>query len=295
MRARLTAALLLLLVTTPGLAQDAPPPPKRDRGQQRGERAPERDRRRLGPEDKARLLERYRNLPPEERTRLRRLYDEHVRGRDPEELERLRGELRRRVPRERADAAPKRQRFQERPQDEQLRYERLHHRLLQSLSPEERREVLQLDPEARRARLERLVKQHRRRMIESRVRHLPAQVREQVQSELANLEGKERFRRAREAVEGHAREELRRIYADDSLTNQQKVRRVREVLSRFIPDPERREQLQRRLLGELERRRSDQRRPDGERPGQPGDRPGERPGQPGDRPQRPQRPRRGQQ
>jgi hypothetical protein len=301
MRARLTAALLLLLVTTPGLAQDAPPP-KRDRAPERGERGQRErgeggergERRKLKAEEKARLLERYRSLPPEERTRLRRLYDEHVRGRDPEELERLRGELRQRVPRERADAAPKRERFRQRPQDEQLRYERLHHRLLQQLPPEERREVLQLDPEKRRARLDRMVQQHRRRVVESRVRHLPGQVREQVEAELANLQGKERFRRAREAVEGHAREELRRIYSDDSLSNQQKARRVREILSRFIPEQERREQLQRKILGELERRRPDRRRPDRPRPddGQPADRPG---APDGERPQRPQRPKRGQQ
>lgn len=283
MRARLVAAVLLLLAATPGLGQDAPPPRERERRDQDG--AP-RERRRLTPEQRARLLERYRSLPPEERARLRRLYDEHVRGRSPDELEAMRRRLRERLPREAADAEARRRRFEQRPRDERLKYERLHHRLLQQLPPDERRELLQLPPAERKKRLQRLVQEHRRRVVEQRVRHLPADVRREVQADLETLEPRERFRRAREATEGHARDQLRRILGDESLTNEQKARRVQELLRRFVPDEQRREQLRRRVVAELQRRR--ERGRDGEQRGERRDQPGDRdrPAGDGDRPRR---------
>ncbi|MCO5166838.1 MAG: hypothetical protein M9894_10790 [Planctomycetes bacterium] len=255
------SALLLLFVATPGLGQDAPP------ARQRG----------LTPEQRARLLERYRSLPPEERARLRRLYDEHVRDRAPEELEGLRRELRQRVPKEAAQAEQRRRRFEQRPKDEQLRYERLHHQLLQSLPPEERRALLQLEPEQRRKKLQKLVQQHRRKVLDQRVRNLPPGVRQPLQAELEGLDPRERFRRAREAVEGHTRGELRRLLTDPSLSDEQRARQVQELLRRFVPEEERREQLRRKVLSELQRRRDAP-------PQRPGDDRRERRDPPGERP-----------
>src|SRR5688572_7588569 len=114
MRARLLA--LLLAVALPAVAQENRPGP-RERAD-RAEREARREQRRLSREEQRRLLERFRQLPPEERARLRRLYDEHVRDRSPEELDRLRKKVRDRLPRERAAAEERRRTFEQRPQEE---------------------------------------------------------------------------------------------------------------------------------------------------------------------------------
>jgi hypothetical protein len=267
----LATVAVVVLVAGPARAQErrpAPPARERDPGHARERRGQDGERRPATREERARLLEQYRKLPPEERARLRRLYEDHVRGRSPDEVQAMRRALRQRIEREAAQAAERRRRFEQRPAAERKKYAELMRRLLRELPPEQRRQVLQLPPDQRKERLHRLIQEHRRGLVEERLRGLPADVRTRTEAELSGLDPKERFRRARTAVEGYVRDELRRILTDPSLAQGAKLRRVNELLRRLVPDAQRREQLRRRVQAELERRR--QERHEGQRAGEPG-------------------------
>lgn len=250
-----------LLASAPAAVAQAPGP--------QPPRGPRRERR-LPPEERQRLLERFEKLPPEQQAKLRRLFDEKVRGKSPEDVERLREQLRARrraqrgehgprhgPPGPRPDApkpdAPKPDKPKKTP-EQKAQHEAFIRQVLEGLTPAERDALKTMAPAERRAAMKAHVEAHRRALVERRLEHLPAEALGQLRPQLDALPPGERFKRVKEALDGHLRDRLRELARDPSLTPEERARRRDELLERLVPDAERRERMKQRIAAEWEKR-----------------------------------------
>lgn len=268
---RSALAVLLLALAAPVLAQQTEPLPP------------------AGAE-RAALLERYHQLPTVEQLRLRRLWEKELKGKPPEELAKLRRELKGKTPAPTTEtAAPGERPSRPRPLTEAERAQRetLLRKLVEGLTPAERERLRRLSPEQRRTALKRLVEGHRRKVVEERLSKLPPEALARLRVEAEGLKPGERFKKVREALEGHAREQLAAVRDDESLTPDERARRRDQILDRFVPDEQRRERMRRRISDEWQKRQRERERRerDAQRSREPKDRPPQGPGG-GDPPRR---------
>ncbi len=214
-------------------------------------------------EDRAALLERYHQLPAAEQLRLRRLWEKELKGRPPEELAKLRRELKGKKPQQpQATIAPPTNTSERPPKPaprplteaERVQRETLLRKLVEGLSPQERERLRTLAPEQRRAALKRLVEGHRRKVVDARLNMLPPDVLARLRVESEGLKPGERFKKVRDALEGHAREQLNAVRDDESLSTDERARRRDQILDRFVPDEQRRERMRKRIADEWQRR-----------------------------------------
>lgn len=228
--------------------------------------------------ERAALLERYRQLPAAEKLRLRRLWEKELKGKPPEELARLRRELKGKRPAHAQTQAVAPTTSDRRPapkpltEGERAQREALLRKLVEGLSPAERERLRRLNPEQRRAALKRLVEGHRRKVVEERLSKLPPDALARLRVESEGLKPGERFKKVREALEGHAREQLALVRDDESLTPDERARRRDQILDRFVPDEQRRERMRKRIADEWQKRQRERER-DAQRDREPRDRP----------------------
>ncbi len=234
-------------------------------------------------EERAALLERYQQLPVAEQLRLRRLWEKELKGKPPEELAKLRRELKGKRPAQTQTqaVAPTTSEKPPRPaprpltEGERAQRELLLRKLVEGLSPAERERLRRLNPDQRRAALKRLVEGHRRRVVEERLSKLPPDALARLRVESEGLKPGERFKKVREALEGHAREQLAAVRDDEGLTPDERARRRDQILDRFVPDEQRRERMRKRIADEWQKRQRERekRERDAQRSREPKDRP----------------------
>ncbi len=215
--------------------------------------------------ERAALLERYHQLPAAEQLRLRRLWEKELKGKPPEELARLRRELKGKEHAQTQAVTPptgEKSRPAPKPltEGERAQRELLLRKLVEGLSPAERERLRHLSPEQRRAALKRLVEGHRRKVVEERLSKLPPDALARLRVESAGLKPGERFKKVREALEGHAREQLMAVRDDEGLTPDERARRRDQILDRFVPDEQRRERMRKRIADEWQKRQRERER-----------------------------------
>lgn len=219
---------------------------------------------------KREALARWQAMSPEQRAELKRVHAAWVANASPEAKRELKRAMRERMlADEQASVDGRaRERWKKLPVAQREKYKKLVHRLLSSLPAEERARLAQLPPEERREAVRNLIQSHRETVLERHLAAFPDDAqREQLRGELAGLRGKERFARLRKRLEGHVRDEAKKILASEA-PRPEKVRRLRELLA-GLPG-EMRERMWKRFESELERRNK-----------QPPQRPPARPDKPG--------------
>lgn len=242
-RLRFPLLLLLLLVgwALPAAAQDDPRPAR-----------------------KQELLARWQALSPAERAELRRVHAAWLADTTPEQRKALRKAVAQRNKAARGDEAQAARakalkKLEQVPSDKKEQYRQLVQRLIKRLPAAERARLAQLPGKERRQVVQRLIREHRLRVLERHLEALPGAQRERIRADVQGLEGQERFARIRRQLHTHVRGEARGILADPQLTPAERARRLKELVKTLPPDM--RQRLRDKLLAEAEKRdRADARR-----------------------------------
>lgn len=219
-------------------------------------RAQERDPAAEKAARKQELLARWKALSPAEREKLRQVHAAWLEDTTPEQRKKLRKALEQRReargPEAEAVRAEAKQKLDQVSDQKKREYRELVQRLIKKLPPEERARLAQLPPKERRQIVQRLINEHRLKVLERHLSGLPDEQRERVRAAANGLEGNPRFVAIRRQLQSDVRGQARGVLADRGLTPAERARRLKELV-RVLPG-DMRQQLREKLLAEAKKR-----------------------------------------